>query len=138
MLGSLFKDNPVPLHHVPYDVCFCEACTDEAQKVNEEPLNPRRSGKPRQRSRRPGKVWETKEGIRDPLGMKSGKYDYYVTYDTPIPTTPLIEIIATGWDDGYSSDDECSPGRVVVQVVETTNDDSEFDYIPIYPEPISI
>ena len=30
----------LPLHHVPYDVCFCEACTDEAQKVNEEPLNP--------------------------------------------------------------------------------------------------
>ena len=70
--------------------------------------------------------------------MKSGKYDYYVRYDTPIPTTPLTEIIATGWDDCHSSDDECSPGRVVVKVVETTSDDSESDSTLIYPEPISI
>ena len=55
-IGLFIQNNLVALHHVPYDVCFCEACTDEAQKVNEEPLNPRRSGKPRQRSRRPGRV----------------------------------------------------------------------------------
>ena len=67
--------------------------------------------------------------------MYSGKYDYYVRYDTPIPTSPLTEIIATGWDDDDSSNEGCSPGRVVVQIIDSS--DSESDSAPVHPEPSS-
>ena len=134
-VGLFMQGNPIQLHHVPYNVCFCDTCNEEAQKVNEEPFNTNRSGKPRRRIRRPGRVWETKEGNWDTLGMYSGKYDYYVRYDTPIPTSPLTEIIATGWDDDDSSNEECSPGRVIVNIIDSS--DSESDSAPVHPEPSS-
>ncbi|GKF58520.1 hypothetical protein Tco_0172057, partial [Tanacetum coccineum] len=43
----------------------------------------------------------------------SGKWDYYVRYDTPTNTVPIEEIVATGWGDEFS-DSEAIPGKVTI------------------------
>nr|GFB25486.1 hypothetical protein [Tanacetum cinerariifolium] len=79
-------------------------CLNEARILENEPLNKvRRSNKPRRSKRRSGEKWSTH-------GEPSGKWDYYVGYDTPINTTPTEEIATTGWGEEFS-DDEVTPGK---------------------------
>lgn len=99
---------------MPFDpFCPCHTCLKEAAKIRFEPLNstkPTRKSKPKKQYAQ--EKWST-------LGQPSGKWDYYVRYDTPT-LTPLQEIVAMGWDDppptieaqdyiaSDSSDDESS------------------------------
>lgn len=99
--------------HIPYDVCFCEECLNEAELLENEPLNQiRRSNK----LKRSGHRWST-------LGKPSGKWDYYVKYDVPAAITPVEEIAATGWGDEFL-DDEIIPGKVMFRdELDGWNDD---------------
>nr|GEZ59979.1 RNA-directed DNA polymerase [Tanacetum cinerariifolium] len=106
------------IEHTPYDVCFYEDCLNEARILEDEPLNKvRRSNKPRRSKRRSGEKWST-------LGEPSGKWDYYVRYDTPINTTPIEEVAATGWGEEFS-DDEVTPGRVTI--LNKSEEESDWD-----------
>lgn len=70
--------------HIPCDICFCEEYLDEARILENEPLNTaRHSNKPRRSKHK----WST-------LGEPSGKWDYYVKYDTSVSTTSIEEIAA--------------------------------------------
>ncbi|GKC20149.1 hypothetical protein Tco_1022299 [Tanacetum coccineum] len=104
--------------HISYDVCFCESCLNEARILEEEPLNKvRRSNKPKRSRQKSWEKWST-------LGEPSGKWDYYVRYDTPPDTTPIEEIAATGWGDEFS-DDEVTPGKVTILEERSDWDDDE-------------
>ncbi|GKC26561.1 hypothetical protein Tco_1033855 [Tanacetum coccineum] len=93
--------------HIPWDVYLCEECLDEAEALNDEPLNKtRHSNKPRRSKQRSSKKWST-------LGKPSGKWDYYVRYDASLGTTPIEEITATSWGDEFSKD-EVTPGKVTI------------------------
>lgn len=100
--------------HIPCDICFCEEYLDEARILENEPLNtPRRSNKPRRSKHK----WST-------LGEPSGKWDYYVKYDTSVSTTSIEEITATGWGDEFL-DDEITPGKVTIMDKTSNWDDDE-------------
>ncbi|GJT20441.1 hypothetical protein Tco_0890378 [Tanacetum coccineum] len=104
--------------HISYDVCFCESCLNEARILEEEPLNKvKRSNKPK-RSRQ--KSWEKWSTLEEP----SGKWDYHVRYDAPPDTTPIEEIAATGWGDEFSND-EVTPGKVIILEERSDWDDDE-------------
>ena len=50
----------------------------------------------------------------------SGKFDFHVRYDAPVPTLGIHEIIATRWDDycdnsSITPEDEDYAGRVVIK-----------------------
>ncbi|GJU25500.1 hypothetical protein Tco_1164121 [Tanacetum coccineum] len=82
--------------HIPCDICLCEDCLNEAEILEEEPLNKAKRSNISKRSRqRSWEKWST-------LGEPSGKWDYYVKYDAPTNTTPIEEITATGWGDEFS------------------------------------
>ncbi|GJX02765.1 Orf y [Tanacetum coccineum] len=82
-------------------------CLNEAEILEEEPLNKaKRSNKPKRSRQRSWEKWST-------LGEPSGKWDYYVKYDAPTNTTPIEEIAATGWGDEFS-DKEATPGKVTI------------------------
>ncbi|PWA51609.1 ORF3 [Artemisia annua] len=84
--------------HIPYDVCSCKECLDEASALGDEPLNKAKcSNKPRRSKQKSWKNWST-------LGEPSGKWDYYVKYDPPANTIPIEEISATGWGDEFPDD----------------------------------
>lgn len=62
------------------------------------------------------------------LGEYSGKWDYYVQYSSPPETTPVDQIIATGWDE-YEDDpwrDNLIKGKVIIQESEESNEEDEF------------
>ncbi|GJZ14579.1 hypothetical protein Tco_0550256 [Tanacetum coccineum] len=82
-------------------------CLNEARTLEEEPLNKaKRSNKPKRSKQRSWEKWST-------LGEPSGKWDYYVRYDTPTNTVPIEEITATGWGDEFS-DNEATTGKVTI------------------------
>ncbi|GKB76797.1 hypothetical protein Tco_0943692, partial [Tanacetum coccineum] len=66
----------------------------------------KRSNKPKRSKQRSWEKWST-------LGEPSGKWDYYVRYDTPTNTVPIEEITATGWGDEFS-DNEATTGKVTI------------------------
>ncbi|GJU00396.1 hypothetical protein Tco_1110734 [Tanacetum coccineum] len=104
--------------HIPYDICFCEDCLNEATILEEGPLNKaKRSNKPKRSKQKSWERWST-------LGEPSGKWDYYVKYDAPINTTPIEEIAATGWGDEFS-DNEATPGKVTILDKKDDWDDDE-------------
>ncbi|GJV96661.1 hypothetical protein Tco_1548238 [Tanacetum coccineum] len=104
--------------HIPCDICFCEDCLNEARTLEEEPLNKaKRSNKPKRSKQRSWEKWST-------LGEPSGKWDYYVRYDTPTNTVPIEEITATGWGDEFS-DSEATPGKVTILDQKDDWDDDE-------------
>ncbi|GJS47293.1 Orf y [Tanacetum coccineum] len=104
--------------HIPCDICFCEDCLNEARTLEEEPLNKaKRSNKPKRSKQRSWEKWST-------LGEPSGKWDYYVRYDTPTNTVPIEEIAATGWGDEFS-DSEATPGKVTILDKKDDWDDDE-------------
>nr|GFC23631.1 hypothetical protein [Tanacetum cinerariifolium] len=114
---GIFSQTP-QIEHTPYDVCFCEDCLNEARILEDEPLNKgRRSNKPRRSKRRSEEKWST-------LGEPSGKWNYYVRYDTPIDTTPIEEVTATGWGEEFS-DDEVTPGKVTI--LNEVEEESDWD-----------
>nr|GEU79030.1 ORFIII-like polyprotein [Tanacetum cinerariifolium] len=46
--------------HVPYDICFCEDCLNEARILEVEPLNKtKRSNKPKRSKQKPWEKWST-------------------------------------------------------------------------------
>nr|GEW78284.1 RNA-directed DNA polymerase [Tanacetum cinerariifolium] len=47
------------------------------------------------------------------LGEPSEKWDYYVRYDVPINTTPIEEVVATGWGEEFL-DEEVTPGKLTI------------------------
>ncbi|GKE36056.1 hypothetical protein Tco_1455378 [Tanacetum coccineum] len=76
---------PTQEEHISYDVCFCESCLNEARILEEEPLNKvRQSNKPKRSKQK---------------------------YDAPPDTTPIEEVVATGWGDEFS-DNEVTPGKL--------------------------
>ncbi|GJR99255.1 hypothetical protein Tco_0315764 [Tanacetum coccineum] len=104
--------------HIPCDICFCEDCLNEARTLEEEPLNKaKRSNKPKRSKQRSWEKWST-------LGEPSGKWDYYVRYDTPTNTVLIEEIAATGWGDEFS-DSEATPGKVTILDKKDDWDDDE-------------
>ncbi|GKD99108.1 hypothetical protein Tco_1383005, partial [Tanacetum coccineum] len=96
-------------------------CLNEARILEEEPLNKvRRSNKPKRSKQKSGEKWST-------LGEPSGKWDYYVRYDTPPDITPIEEVAATGWGDEFSDDEdnEVTPGKVTILEERSDWDDDE-------------
>ncbi|KAD3640948.1 hypothetical protein E3N88_30171 [Mikania micrantha] len=99
-----------------YDECFCTTCLQEAQRQEEEPLNQKRRGnKPPKNERKSREKWST-------LGQPSGKWDYYVKYDSPKETTPIEQIIATvkeeDSDDG--TEDEFEEEIKMLQIIASS------------------
>ncbi|GJY94965.1 hypothetical protein Tco_0511326 [Tanacetum coccineum] len=106
---------------------------NEARILEEEPLNKvRRSNKPK-RSRQ--KSWERWSTLEEP----SRKWDYYVKYDAPPDTTPIEEIVATGWGDEFSND-EVTPGKIIVIKERLAQNQQEFldEYLPQWDEHLAI
>nr|GEZ93136.1 C2H2 zinc finger protein [Tanacetum cinerariifolium] len=50
--------------------------------------------------------------------------DYYVRYDSPINTTPIEEVAATGWGEEFS-DEEVTPGKVTI--LNEVEEESDWD-----------
>ncbi|GKD71328.1 hypothetical protein Tco_1325418, partial [Tanacetum coccineum] len=83
--------------HITYDVCFCKECLEEKEDLKYEPLNAqKRSNKPKNKKKQ---KWST-------LGEPSGKWDYYVRYDSTQPTIPIEEVAATGWGEEFEDEDQ--------------------------------
>ncbi|GKB42006.1 hypothetical protein Tco_0886948 [Tanacetum coccineum] len=115
-IGICLQDPQI--QHIPCDICFCEDCINEARILEEEPLNKaKRSNKPKRSKQRSWEKWST-------LGEPSGKWDYYVRYDTPTNTVPIEEIAATGWGDEFL-DSEATPGKVTILDQKDDWDDDE-------------
>ncbi|GJR42812.1 hypothetical protein Tco_1310915 [Tanacetum coccineum] len=93
-------------------------CLNEARTLEEEPLNKvKRSSKPKRSKQR---SWEKLSTVGEP----SGKWDYYVRYDTLKNTVPIEEITATDWGDEFS-DSEATPGKVTILDQKDDWDDDE-------------
>ncbi|GKA03296.1 hypothetical protein Tco_0676077 [Tanacetum coccineum] len=58
------------------------------------------------------------------IGEPSGKWDYYVRYDTTTNTVLIEEIAATDWGDEFS-DSEATPGKVTILDKKDDWDDDE-------------
>ncbi|GJY97808.1 putative ribonuclease H-like domain-containing protein [Tanacetum coccineum] len=58
------------------------------------------------------------------LGELSGKWDYYVRYDTLTNSTPIKEIAATGWGDEFS-ENEATLGKITIIDEKEDWDDDE-------------
>ncbi|GKB01465.1 Orf y [Tanacetum coccineum] len=120
--------------HISYDVCFCESCLNEARILEEEPLNKvRRSNKPKRSKKKSWEIWST-------LGEPSGKWDYYVRYDTPPDITPIEEVAATEKTKNDWDDDERSGGKVLVIQERLAQNQQEFldEYLPQWDENLAI
>lgn len=116
---GVFTQEEVP--HIPYDVCFCTSCLDDAQRMQDEPLNKAiRGNKPKKWQKRKWKNWA-------PLGEYSGKWDYYVHYDTPTETTPIDQIVANGWDDLEQNpwNDNTGKGKVIIKEEDLSSEEDE-------------
>ncbi|GKE45366.1 hypothetical protein Tco_1472650, partial [Tanacetum coccineum] len=101
--------------HITYDVCFCKGCLEEEENLKYEPLNDqKRSNKPKNKKRQ---KWST-------LGEPSGKWDYYVRYDSTQPTNPIEEVAATGWGEEFEDEDQTPTTKFMVREQET-KDSSE-------------
>ncbi|KAM7505351.1 hypothetical protein LguiB_004255 [Lonicera macranthoides] len=81
-----------PNKHIPFDVCYCDACEETAYEANLDPCELRLY-----RKKKAGKALNSQELLEerykagdptvDLLGEPSGKFNYYVTYgDKPFPT----------------------------------------------------
>ncbi|KAI3776495.1 hypothetical protein L1987_46280 [Smallanthus sonchifolius] len=94
------------------------------QNIEEEPLNKKKRGcKPKKNKRKGWENWAT-------LGEYFGKWDYYVNYSAPDKTTPIDQIIATGWDE-YESDqwrDNLDEGKVVIHEEESDEGNTEDEF----------
>ncbi|KAI3671759.1 hypothetical protein L1987_87139 [Smallanthus sonchifolius] len=63
--------------HFPYDVCNCDSCLEEADKVEYDEDFPKKKGSQRSLKKR----YEAGDPCVVLLGEPSGKFDYYVLYE---------------------------------------------------------
>jgi hypothetical protein len=71
--------------------------------------------------------WECLDSLENwgTLGQPSGKYDYMVKYSAPPPTTPIEEIVPTGWDDDDNQDEQIAMMAEDKQEVDSEETDED-------------
>ena len=97
--------------HIPVVGCECQDCYEDSFDDIDEDRHYNKNPKSKA-----GEIWST-------LGEPSGKWDYYVRYDSLTITEPVEEIAATGWDDDFPSDRE-----------EEDDKESQYDCLSLFSE----
>ncbi|GJV21390.1 hypothetical protein Tco_1370410 [Tanacetum coccineum] len=85
MITPADQDSAQEVKHIWWDVCNCESCLEEAEKVDDDEDLPKKRKSSQQKLKR---RYEKGDPIVGLLGEPSGKFDYYVLYQKTEPSQP--------------------------------------------------